>query len=83
MITLIYSSLLVCLYFCNKVYALQATFIRHNKLDRVSNNSIDVSFHLQNNLESFDQNSADKIQSKKDKGIKISPSRVKGGWIVA
>ena len=34
-------------------------------------NPINVNFHLQKNLEVFDENSADKIQSKKDKGIKV------------
>ena len=41
---------------------------------------IDVNFHLQKSLEIFDENSADKIQSKKDKGIKVPspiPIRVK------
>ena len=32
--------------------------------------SIDVNFHLQKSLEFFDQNSADKIWSKKDKQLK-------------
>ena len=36
-------------------------------------NPIDVNFHLQNSLEIFDKNSADKILSKKDKEIKVSP----------
>ena len=43
------------------------------------NNPIDVNFHLQKSLEIFDKNSADKIQSKKDKGIKVlslTPIRV-------
>ena len=46
------------------------------------NNPIDVNFHLQIILEIFEKNSADKIWSKKDKGIKFSspvPNRVK--WI--
>jgi hypothetical protein len=34
-------------------------------------NPIDVNFHLQKSLEKFDKNSADKIQSMKDKGIKV------------
>ena len=34
---------------------------------------IDVNFHLQKSLENFDKNSADKIWSKKDKEIKVSP----------
>ena len=34
-------------------------------------NLIDVNFHLQKSLEIFDKNSADKIQSKKDKGVKV------------
>ena len=34
---------------------------------------IDVNFHLQKRLEIFDKESADKVQSKKDKGIKVSP----------
>ena len=33
------------------------------------NNPIDVNFHLQKSLEIFDENSADKIWSKKDKGV--------------
>ena len=33
-------------------------------------NPIDVNFHLQKSLEIFDKNSADKIRSKKDKGVK-------------
>ena len=37
------------------------------------NNLIDVNFHLQKSLEIFEKNSADKIWSKKDKGIKVSP----------
>ena len=44
-------------------------------------NPIDVSFHLQKSLEIFDKKSADKIRSKKDKEIKVSPFmpiRVKG-----
>ena len=32
-------------------------------------NPIDVNFYLQKGLESFDKNSADKIWSKKDKGV--------------
>ena len=32
-------------------------------------NPIDVIFHLQKSLEIFDKNSADKIWSKKDKGV--------------
>ena len=43
-------------------------------------NPIDVNFHLQKSLEIFDENSADKIQSKNDKVIKVSslmPIRVK------
>ena len=31
---------------------------------------IDVNFHLKKSLEIFDKNSADKIWSKKDKGVK-------------
>ena len=45
-------------------------------------NPIDVNFHLQKSLEIFDTNSADKIQSKKDKGVKVSclmPIGVKWG----
>jgi hypothetical protein len=38
---------------------------------RCQNNPIDVSFHLQIVLGSFDKNSAVKIQSKKDIGLKI------------
>ena len=36
-------------------------------------NQIDVNFHLQKSLEFFDKKSAEKIWSKKDKEIKISP----------
>ena len=36
-------------------------------------NPIDVNFYLQKSLESFDKNSADKIWSKNDKEIKVSP----------
>ena len=36
-------------------------------------NLIDVNFHLQKSLEFFDKNSAEKIWSKKDKEIKVSP----------
>ena len=32
-------------------------------------NLIDVNFHLQKSLKIFDKNSADKIRSKKDKGV--------------
>ena len=35
--------------------------------------SIDLNFHLQKCLEIFDKNWADKIWSKKDKEIKVSP----------
>ena len=41
---------------------------------------IDLNFHLQKCLEMFDKNSADKVKSKKDKGIKVPslmPIRVK------
>ena len=34
-------------------------------------NQIDVNFHLQKSLEIFAENSADQIQSKKYKGIKV------------
>ena len=43
-------------------------------------NPIDVNIHLQKSLEIFDKNSADKIQSKKNKGIKapfLMPIRIK------
>ena len=36
-------------------------------------NPIDVNFYLQKSLEIFVKNSADKIWSKKDKVIKVSP----------
>ena len=36
-------------------------------------NPIDVNFHSQKSLEIFDKNSAEKIWSKKDKEIKVSP----------
>ena len=39
---------------------------------------IGVNFPLRKSLESFDKNSADKIQSKKDKGIKVSPRAKEG-----
>ena len=32
-------------------------------------NLIDVNFHLQKSFEIFDKNSADKIRSKKEKGV--------------
>ena len=35
-------------------------------------NPIDVNFQLQKSLKFFDENSADKIWSKKDKEIKVS-----------
>ena len=38
-------------------------------------NPIDVNFHLQKSLEIFEKQSADKVQSKKDKGLK--PIRVR------
>ena len=37
-------------------------------------NPIDVNFYLQKGLESFDKNSADKIGSKKDKGVESALS---------
>ena len=37
-------------------------------------NTIDVNLHLQKSLEIFEKNSADKIWSEKDKGMKVSPS---------
>ena len=47
-------------------------------------NPIDVNFHLKKRLETFDKNSADKVQSKMVKGIKVSSFmaiRVKAlGW---
>ena len=44
-------------------------------------NPIDVNFHLQNFLGIFDKNSADKIWSKKDKEIKVSPlDHANYGW---
>ena len=49
---------------------LGALFIRLNELGWVSNSPIDVNFHLQKSLEIFDENSADKIQSKISKGDK-------------
>ena len=36
-------------------------------------NPIEVNFQLQKSLENFDKNSADKIWSKKDREIKVSP----------
>ena len=36
-------------------------------------NPIDANFHLQKSLEIFDKNLADKIWSKKEKEIKVSP----------
>ena len=47
-------------------------------------NLIDVNFHLQKSLETFDQNSADKIWFKKDKGWKVPslmPIRVNGAML--
>ena len=38
-------------------------------------NPIDVNFHLQKSLEIFDKNSADKIWSKKDKGVESALPR--------
>ena len=38
-------------------------------LARCQINQIDVNFHLRKSLEIFDKNSADKICSKKDKGV--------------
>ena len=38
-------------------------------LAECQNNQIDVNFHLQKSFEIFDKNSADKIWSKKDKGM--------------
>ena len=55
-------------------------------LDTLSNNPIDVNFHLQKSLEIFDKNKAYKIRSKNDKEIKISPLmpiRVKGYCIAS
>ena len=46
-------------------------------------NPIDVIFHLQKSMEIFDKKSADKIWSKNDKEIKVSPLmpiRVKASW---
>jgi hypothetical protein len=37
------------------------------------NNLIDINFYFQKSLEIFEINLADRIQSKKDKGIKVSP----------
>ena len=37
------------------------------------NNPFDVNFHLQKGFEMFEIKSADKIWSKKDKGMKVSP----------
>ena len=37
-------------------------------------NLIDVNFHLQKSLEIFDKKSADKIWSKKDKGVESALS---------
>ena len=34
-------------------------------------NPIDVNFHLQKSFEIFDNNSAAKVQSKKDNGVKV------------
>ena len=45
---------------------------------------IDVNVHILRSLDIFDENSGDKIWSKKDKGIKVSPSvpnRVKEGFL--
>ena len=40
-------------------------------------NPIDIYFHLLKSMEIFDKNPADKIWSKKDKEIKVSPCRAK------
>ena len=56
-----------------KMLIFRANFLKLNELGRVSNNLIDVNFYLQKSLEIFDKHSADKISSKKDKGIKVSP----------
>ena len=40
-----------------------------NGLGRMSNNPIDVNFHLKKSLEIFDKIPDDKIWSKKDKGV--------------
>ena len=37
------------------------------------NNPVGLNFHLQKSLKFFEKNSADKIGSKKHKGIKVSP----------
>ena len=39
----------------------------------LQNNTIDFDSHLQKSSEIFDKKSVDKIWSKKDKGIKVSP----------
>ena len=38
-------------------------------LSRCQINPIDVNFHLQKNLEIFGKNSADKVESKMDRGV--------------
>ena len=60
-----------------KMLIFSATY-RHFSKDSMSLsgcqiNPIDVNFHLQNSLKFFDKNSAEKVLSKKDKEIKVSP----------
>ena len=60
---------------------LEAFFIR---LAGCQINPIDVNFHLQKSLYFFDENSADKIWSKKNKEIKVSPllMPIRVNWLV-
>ena len=53
----------------NHVYSLASP----NKRSLGTHASLDVSFHCQKSLKRFDKSSADKNQSIKDKGIKMSP----------
>ena len=43
--------------------------IFYNSMSLAASVSIDVNFHLQKSLEIFEKKSADKILSKKDKGV--------------
>ena len=50
--------------------------------NEIGSASIDVNFHLLKSLEIFDKNSADKIWSKKEKGMEIAlPQANTGSWV--
>ena len=57
----------------NHVYSLASL----NKQSLRTHASLDVSFHHQKSLKRFDKSSANKTQSVKDKGIKMSPPHAK------